>query len=581
MGVDSQNCIWTANNPDDYGDPGGVSMYDGSTWIRFDPDPRDIGQYFLALTVDGNDHVWAGSWTNWVFMHDGLVWTHYDSGNSALVGHQIEALAAEDQSVVWIGNHASSPTPATGGVARFDGSSWTSYTPANSELPDRYVYSIAAEGGVAYFGTRSHGTAAFDGVNWDYYETANEPHCNYITSIEPGTVGGRDDALYFGTEYRGVAVFDAENWSSYTTENSGLGDDYVNDVHVADGVLWVGSQFSGVWKYDGQAWDNYDTGNSGLLGDIIVSLAGDSQGTLWLGTSGWDGPSGQDGAVARYDGLTWINYCLENSGLIDDDALQVTVDLGDTIWIGTEEGVSKFDGVSTWTNYDSGNSGLIENHVGAIAIDVDNSKWFATQGGVSHLSGQTWTSYTTADGLPSNSVRDICISETGVVWIATAAGVAGFEEDLGWTAYTQGGGLGDDDVTAATVGPQGRIWFGTDRSGISVYDGDVAGVTPTAEAWVSAGMRVVASPNPFHAAVTIECALAPSGQISGEAVRVLICDVTGRGIRSLLGRHSAAGSHTVCWDGRTEGGQPVPGGVYLYRAESGRSVAVGRVLLVR
>lgn len=51
--VDSQNRIWTANNPDDYGDPGGVSVYAGISWTRHNPDPSNIEQYFLFLAVDG------------------------------------------------------------------------------------------------------------------------------------------------------------------------------------------------------------------------------------------------------------------------------------------------------------------------------------------------------------------------------------------------------------------------------------------------------------------------------------------------------------------------------------------------
>lgn len=485
--VDSLNRIWTANNPENYGDPGGVSMFDGSIWTHLDPDPGGIGQYFLSLAVDDNDNVWAGSWTNWTFMYDGAAWTHYDSGNSGLVGQNTEAIAIDPDGSVWIANHASSATPTTGGVARYTGSSWLSYTPASSGLPDPYIYSIAPVAGAVYFGTRTNGVASLAGLNWHYYETSNEPHTNWITSIEEGAVGAGDPLLYFGTSYYGIATYDGADWSSYTTLNSGLGDDYVNDVHVDDGILWVACQFTGVWNFDGLGWLNYNAGNSGLLGDIILSAASDSQGNLWFGTSGWDGPSGQDGAVAKFNGSSWTNYYLSNSELIDDDGLQVAVDAADTIWIGTEEGVSKFDGGSVWTNYDSSSSGLIENHVQSIAFGLEHSTWFATQGGVSQLSGETWTSYTVADGLPSNDVREISITDEGVVWVATAGGVASFEAGRGWTAYTQADGLGDDDVTAVHPDADGAIWFGTARSGISVFQASTSTVSVALDCLPSSG----------------------------------------------------------------------------------------------
>ncbi|MCK4412315.1 MAG: hypothetical protein KAY32_02100 [Candidatus Eisenbacteria sp.] len=574
--VDSQNQIWTANNPDDWGDPGGVSMYDGSTWTRYDPDPGSIGQYFLCLAVDGDDRVWAGSWTNWVFMYDGGTWTHYDSGNSGLLGKQIESFGIEAGTIVWIGNHAAYPTPTTGGVTRFDGSTWTSYTPGNSGLPDTFVYSIAVTGSVIFCGTGNAGSASYDGFTWRSYETSNEPHTNWITCIEDGSLGTDDAKLYFGTNHYGIAILDGTDWSSYTTENSDLGDNYVNDVHISDGILWVCAQFTGLWEFDGATWENYNSGNSGLLGDIILSADTDSQGNLWLGTAGWDGPYGQNGAVAKYDGSSWTNYYLDNSGLIDDDALQVAVDLGDTVWVGTEEGISKFDGVSGWTSYHTGNSGLIENHVQAIAFDAQNGKWFATLGGVSNLNGETWTSYTTADGLPSNRVQDIGVSDLGVIWVATEGGAASFEVGRGWTAYTQGGGLGDNDLTAVGFGPDNIVWFGSYRSGITAFDESGAGIAAPENVLQPGITRLVATPNPFRSSVAIEYALPQQGEL-----RVAIYDLAGRLVRTLADGSCTSQGSSVQWDGRTEDNTPAPGGIYLCRVECGGSVAMGKLILLR
>ncbi|MCD4747895.1 MAG: hypothetical protein K8R59_00865 [Thermoanaerobaculales bacterium] len=465
--VDSSNQIWTANNPSDYGDPGGVSMYDGATWTRLDPDPDSIGQYFLSLIVDDSDNVWAGSWTNWVFVYDGAVWAHYDSANSELVGKNIEAFEVDSSGTVWIGNHESFGSPAPQGMTTFDGSTWTTYTPANSGLPESFVYSISSTGANLYFGTGGMWTAGFDGTTWEYFEPSNEPHCNWITAIDEGEVGALPSALYFGTEFYGVAVLSGGAWSSYWTGNSGLGDNSVNDVHVDDGTLWVGCQYSGLWEYDGTTWVGYDPSNSDLLGDIVLSVDTDSTGVVWLGNAGWDGPYEQNGAVARFDGASWTSYYLANSSLIDDDNLHVRVAPDDTIWIGTEEGISHFDGVSSWTNYDTTNSGLVEDHVQAIAFDSSDGKWFGTRGGISYLDGTgAWTSYTTADGLPSNEIRDIAIADSGEVWVATNAGAAVLNGSS-WTAVTQTDGLADNDVTAIASGSDGLLWFGTDRSGIS------------------------------------------------------------------------------------------------------------------
>ncbi len=574
MGIDSQNHIWTANNPTDYGDPGGVSMYNGTSWTNYDPDPGSIGQYFLSLTVDGNDNVWTGSWTNYVFTYNGSTWTHYNDGNSSLLGNNIEAFEIEADSIVWISNHPASPTPSNAGVARYDGS-WSILTPAGSGLPDPYVYAISNADGITWFGTANYGTAGYDGSNWDYLETVNEPHTNYFTSIEYGDVGTSDVSLYFGTDHSGIALYDGSTWSCYTSENCGLTDNNINDVHITDNVLWAGSQFMGVWKYDGSTWSNYNDTNSDLLGNIILSVSSDSYGNLWFGTSGWSGPSGQDGALSRFDGSTWTNYYLSNSSLIDDDGLQVFVDNADTVWIGTEEGISKFYYPSNWTSYHSGNSGLIEDHVQAIAFDEFDGKWIATMGGVSHFSGGTWTSYTTADGLPDSYITDICVSDSGIVWVSTADGAASFEDGAGWTSCTQTEGLADNEVNAVSMGDGEVVWFGTDDSGLSSYDPSVTGVASHNSADIGHVLQCFASPNPFYSSVQIQYTVPFE-----ENVNIMIYDMSGRIVTSLINGTQSAQPHSVIWDGSDERGVPVSRGMYMYRVECGSSVATGKLILL-
>lgn len=577
MGVDSQNHLWTANNPDNYGDPGGVSMYDGTSWTYYDPDPgSSIGQYFLSLAVDGNDNVWAGSWTNYVFEYNGTSWTHHDNTNSSLLGNNIEAFEVEADSIVWISNHPASPTPTNAGVARYDGDGgWSILTPDGSGLPDPYIYAISNADNVTWFGTAHYGTAGYDGSSWDYLETANEPHSNYFTSIEYGDVGTSDACLYYGTDHAGIAILNGGIWSSYNSNNSGLGDNYINDLLIADNILWACCQFTGVWKYDGTSWENFNAAGGGLLGDIILSADTDTQGNIWFGTSGWSGPGGQDGALAKFNGSTWTNYYIQNSGIIDDDGLQVSVGPGDTIWVGTEEGISKFDGSTGWTSYTTAD-GLVENHVSSIAFDGTGGKWFATMGGISHFSGGTWTSYTTADGLPSNNIKKICVSDSGLVWAATDGGAACFEELKGWTSYTQTDGLADDNVTCTGMGDGELVWFGTYRCGVSSFDPmNTGNPSPDIQETETIG-QIITSPNPFTSTVLIQYSLPVA-----EHVCISVFDMSGRLVRILTNEDQLADQHSVLWDGTDQNGTTLSEGMYIYQISSNSITASGKLILLR
>jgi len=68
-------------------------------------------------------------------------------------------------------------------------------------------------------------------------------------------------------------------------------------------------------------------------------------------------------------------------------------------------------------------------------------------------------------------------------------------------------------------------------------------------------------PNPFNAGTRIPFRLDPE---AAGPVSIAIHDVGGRRIRTLhLGRYTGAGEHEIGWDGKDEGGAPVPSGTYL------------------
>jgi subtilisin family serine protease len=71
-------------------------------------------------------------------------------------------------------------------------------------------------------------------------------------------------------------------------------------------------------------------------------------------------------------------------------------------------------------------------------------------------------------------------------------------------------------------------------------------------------------PNPFNPSTTISYVLAAGGP-----VEMSIYNIRGQLVRTLVDEDQPAGSHSVQWDGRTDGGQMASSGIYLYRLRSG------------
>ena len=83
-------------------------------------------------------------------------------------------------------------------------------------------------------------------------------------------------------------------------------------------------------------------------------------------------------------------------------------------------------------------------------------------------------------------------------------------------------------------------------------------------------------PNPFGRATTIDFALPAAGR-----VHLVILDVQGRLVRTLIDGQENAGRERVTWDGRDQRGRTVQTGVYFYELRTDQSVAKRKLVLLR
>ena len=83
-------------------------------------------------------------------------------------------------------------------------------------------------------------------------------------------------------------------------------------------------------------------------------------------------------------------------------------------------------------------------------------------------------------------------------------------------------------------------------------------------------------PNPFNPQTTIAFSVPEAGP-----VRLLIYDVTGRSVRTLVDGRLTAGPHAVPWDGRDDLRRPVSSGVYYCRLECGAGTVTRKMVLLK
>lgn len=102
-----------------------------------------------------------------------------------------------------------------------------------------------------------------------------------------------------------------------------------------------------------------------------------------------------DSALTRYNHQVW-----QSQDGLPQNTIQTLVQTRDGyIWLGTREGLARFDG-ARFTVFDKRNTEAINhNHITALREVADGSLWMGTRDGLVRLRDNVFTSYTTANGL--------------------------------------------------------------------------------------------------------------------------------------------------------------------------------------
>ena len=161
-----------------------------------------------------------------------------------------------------------------------------------------------------------------------------------------------------------------ESWINYTNANC------VITLVIEGNYIWAGTDGGVIkWNIDNGEYIKFTTAD-GLVDNIVQSIAIDSEGNKWFGTSG---------GVSKFDGKNWTTFTTDD-GLAYNEAPFIVIDPEDNKWIGYgyyAKGVSKYDGTN-WTTYTE-SDGLVDDRVLSIAVDSAGNKWFGTRAGLSFL----------------------------------------------------------------------------------------------------------------------------------------------------------------------------------------------------
>jgi len=444
-----------------------------------------------SIAVRETREVWCGTHSGITVFSNGNQWlthtltTYTISNTRQLLSNRIRQIACEGREV-WVATE--------GGLSKCAANnSWRSFPPNQENgLPCAEVVAVDLDGqGNVWLGLgNGQVTVVRYGGRWPLFST--------VDGLPPGgAVAVAYDGLQrmlFGTRGGGIGALDARGtpydktddvWQTYVSGEGPASNEVTSLAFDAWGTLLCGAWSSGASVWNGRRWAHY-THNDGLGSNYVSAVAIDVNGRKWFGTQ----PStleGMPGGLSVLDDTsvtpTWATY---TRTLPSPYVFSVVPAGANLVWVGTDRGATVIDHGGTPFNPSDDvmatftvSDGLGSNMVRAIAVTQGgNSIWFGTTGGLSLLDNRGtpfekaddhWVTHTVSDGLASNNVYDIALDERGYTGVATDRGLSMLDDggtpfgktDDRWQTYDDRDGMAGVWVRGLAHDRDGCWWLAT------------------------------------------------------------------------------------------------------------------------
>jgi len=312
--------------------------------------------------------------------------TRYTAADGLPSG-RVLSLAQDATGYLWLGTDS--------GIARYDGTDFEP-VPGVPGVPGSQVTALAAVGDAIVYATLEGGAGVIDavgrrpllgdGLDGLVRDIVEDPGGGLLLATSRGLVAYRG-----GTGERMTALEDVPDGCCRTV------------LRDSRGRIWAGGR-GGIFRLNGR---EYVRGAKGLPTAAAVNvLLEDSQGGLWVGSSA---------GLYRREG---DRFARVETG--SNDGVLSAAAVGAELWFGTTRGALRVRGDRVeWVGPAAGLGG---GRVNTILVDHESNVWLATDSGVAKWVSAAFVAFTSANGLPDDSVVDIAGGKESV-FVATRSGV--------------------------------------------------------------------------------------------------------------------------------------------------------------
>ncbi|MDX2153477.1 MAG: two-component regulator propeller domain-containing protein [Bryobacteraceae bacterium] len=209
--------------------------------------------------------------------------------------------------------------------------------------------------------------------------------------------------------------------------------------------------------YNLRVWQAGD----GLPDNFVQSVVQTRDGYLWLGTL--------EGLV-RFDGAKFTVFDTRNAPQLRSSSVVALCERKDgSLWIGTGGGGVTVWGEGAFRETYTRRNGLAHDHIRFIYEDAKGVVWItAHDGGLVEYSGGQFRTWTTKSGLPTDALRTVLQDRTGVLWFGTDELGLAKQQDGRISKVPAPGG----QIRVFLEDKAGRLWIGTRGDGLWLRQGE-------------------------------------------------------------------------------------------------------------
>jgi PAS domain S-box-containing protein len=175
----------------------------------------------------------------------------------------------------------------------------------------------------------------------------------------------------------------------------------------SQGRFWLGTSAQGVFYW--QAGQLHKLPTTELDGNVILALAEDHAGNLWIGTT---------------SGLFCYDASLRRKDIpgLDREIYTLLVDRQGVLWIGTSgRGLARYD--HGQYDYLGRADGLPSNYILSLTEDREGSLWIGTRNGVSQLTDVKFPTFLPSEDPNTHDAISVFAGRQGGVWVGSSAGL--------------------------------------------------------------------------------------------------------------------------------------------------------------